>query len=327
MDVASTTSTPLFTKHILRAIDPAAGSADPPADPDRDVHCAALNKTSKHSIRKEFSTMRDHALLRVMTVPAFFWIGVILTVALTVGGVLSRRAGPIPGAITGVLLASLVIPGIVWMKRRSAPKAPKEAKALMAPATDERFRLRLISTSRLAWALRDLSNQPFEPQVFAIPFSVPARRWVVVTVWLLASAGLYFGWWWLRGKLGAGLVMPGGPPQAWEVWGVMAVAATPFGWAWPAYLRVSPGRIDVFRYPLLGAGKPTIKTFDVRHAKVTCQGFGEHGYIMIEPPGEPAASIQLSRWGAKFHEVFKATFEAARWRGDLVTLPDDELVG
>lgn len=323
MDAAWTTSTPLFTKHILRATAP----AETPADPDRDVHCAALSDTSKRAIRKEFATMRDHSLLRVMTVPAIFWIGIIITVALTVGGLLWRRAGPFAGIISGVLLASLVIPAIIWMERRRAPKAPKEASQLLAKDTDPRFRLRLVSTSRLAWAMRNLSNQPFEPLIFAIPFCVPARRWVVVTVWLLVSAGLYFGWWWLRGKMGAGLVIPGGPPQAWEVWGVMAAAATPFAWAWPTYLRVSPGRIDVFRYPLLGAGKPRFNTFDVRHAKVTCQGFGEHGYILIEPTDQPAASIQISRFGAKFHEVFRAVFEAARWRGDLLTLPEDELLG
>lgn len=323
--VVTTPTPPLFTRHVLRAM-PSAGEGTP-ADPERDVHCAALDKSTNAGVRREFATMRDRALVRVMTVPGLFWIGIIVTLALVMGGVLTRRAGPWAGLIVGVLVGSLIIPAILWLKARSAPKAPKEAKDLLAPASDERFRLRLISDARLAWALRDTSNQPFEPQVFAIPFYVPARRWIVVTWWILLSAGLYAGWWWLRHQVGIAGTSAGGPPQVWEVWGMMALAASPFAWAWPVYLRVSPGRVDLLRYPLLGAGKPAITSFDVRHAKVTCRAYSENGYILIETPGAEPHSIQLSRWGAKFHDVFRAVFEAARWRGELLTLPEDELVG
>lgn len=314
-------SSPPDLEHTLRALPDGA------PDFDRDIHCAGVNAWNKMQRRKAFAPLAANAALRVMTVPGFFWAGVIVTFALTMGGLISRVGGLTAGLITGALLLSLLIPLILWIRRRSAPKAPKQAKALVAKATDERYRLRVISTSRLIWALRNLSNQPFEPLVFPLPYAVPLKRWAAVSLWILLSAAGYIGWWWLKRHTELAGAFMSGPPQAWEVWGILALAAAPFAWMWPAYLRVSPGRIDLFRYSFLGIGTPKVTTFDVRRASILCQAHGEHAYILITPPNAPPVSIQLSRTGCKFYEVFRAVLEAARWRGDLLTLPDDELVG
>lgn len=326
MDGPATMSpTPLLTRHVLRAIDSISETS--PADPERDVHCALLDRSSRAAVRAQYSAMRANAIFRVMTVPGFFWIGLIVTIALMVSGVLARSLGLVPAILAAVLLGSLVIPAAIWLNRRGAPRAPKEAKALVARASDERFRLRLISDARCAWALRGLSNQPFEPRVFPILFYVPVPRWVVFTCWILCMVTISFGWMWLKRHLKLSQFMLPGLAQPWEIWAIMAVISTPFAWAWPAYLRVSPGKADVIRYPLLGMGKPSVVSFDVRRARVVCQAHRDNGFILFEVPGQPPKSVQLNCFGARFHEVFRAVFEAARWRGDLLTLPDDELTG
>lgn len=313
-------ASPPDSSHTLRDLP------DAPPDFLRDIHCARI-AGGKFARRKHFADIQRLAILRVMTIPGFFWVGVVITAALVVGGVLNRVGGLVAGILAGALFLSLLAPLILWIKRRNAPKAPGEAKALLADASDDRYRLRVISTPRLIWALRGLSNQPFEPVVFPIVYAVPMRRWIAVALWITLSAVGYVLWWWLKSKVDFGGFMMRGPLQTWEVWGVMALAAAPFIWAWPAYLRVSPGRIDLFRYPFLGAGRPSVVTFDIRQARILCQAHGEHAYILITPPNAPPASIQLSRMGCKFHEVIRTVLEAARWRGDLLTLPDDELAG
>ena len=67
---------------------------------------------------------------------------------------------------------------------------------------------------------------------------------------------------------------------------------------WPVYLRLVPGRLDIFRYGLLGAGAPEVETHDLKRAGV-CMDFGTYT-IVIEPErevGQPLpALVQSKKW-------------------------------
>lgn len=116
---------------------------------------------------------------------------------------------------------------------------------------------------------------------------------------------------------------------------------------WPVYLRLSPGRFDVFRYGPLGSGTPRVTSYDLRKAGV-CVDFGP-SIITIEPPrppGEPAAKLVLSKKWPHFQEhaagsrpeyisvalcpgrsaFCQQVIQAARTAEPTPPLPDDRLL-
>ena len=107
--------------------------------------------------------------------------------------------------------------------------------------------------------------------------------WVITTGSAIAQFGTLRMWGWM------GLIVLG------------AVGTAEF--CFPAYLRLSPGRLDLFEYPFLGAGKPRVTTHDLRTAGI-CVDFGS-ATLAIEPPrppGEPAAPLRLGRKWPHFQE-------------------------
>ncbi len=90
----------------------------------------------------------------------------------------------------------------------------------------------------------------------------------------------------------------------WGYGGITLVSA--FGLAellHPVYLRLAPGRLDLFRYGPFGFGRPRVTTFDLRRVGV-CVNFAD-GIAAIEPPREPGVPIPplvLSRRWPHFQE-------------------------
>ena len=98
-------------------------------------------------------------------------------------------------------------------------------------------------------------------------------------------------------------------------------------WTWPTYLRISPGRLDVVRYQFLGAGKPRVRTIDLRTARVLVQLRSQSVVVQPSDAAEQPLVVQINQWGASNVELARALFEAARWEGDMLQLPDDALLG
>ena len=67
---------------------------------------------------------------------------------------------------------------------------------------------------------------------------------------------------------------------------------------WPVYLRLVPGRIDIFRYGFLGSGEPEVETHDLKKQGV-CMDFGSYTMV-LEPErevGEPLpALVKAKKW-------------------------------
>jgi hypothetical protein len=190
--------------------------------------------------------------------------------------------------------------------------------------TDTRYRLRAVipqnrRTQRLSkWALRatglEQDHYPasaeelapitggFEPIILRPWLGVRRDRAYWRTVWLVGTGvvvaiialGVF------RGSL---LLML----NSVRLWGYMAIVLiVAFGLAeflFPVYLRLAPGRLDIFRYGLLGLGRPAVTTFDLRRAGL-CVNFGS-SMAAVEParePGTPLPALVLSKKWPHFQE-------------------------
>jgi len=140
--------------------------------------------------------------------------------------------------------------------------------------------------------------------------------------------------------------------NTFAIWGVIAIV---LGASWfisenafPVYLRLAPGRLDIFRYRFLGRGKPAVTTYDLRTIPL-CVDFGS-ATIALEPPREPGTRVPdlvLSKKWPYFQEhasgsapeyisvalnrqrdtFCRRVIQAARTTEPTPPLPDDRLLG
>lgn len=260
-------------------------------------------------------------VIRVLRPPPIFLVGVVLLVAVALGGMISNGLGVSP--IYGVLTIGAVagVPLVVMKLRGRVPKADKSAPVEPAKKSDETFRLRLMATRNQANAIGPLRSDAFEPFISPIYFALRGPPGVVVTIWIIASLAIGTGWHFAKEHIG----YVGGPPQFYEIWACFGIAASPFAFLWPTYVRVSPGRLDLFQYGSLGSGKPRVRTFDLRTHKVLLNLAGKT--LVLTHQHGPAAQIDLGLWSPKPLELARAIFEAARWTHERPAIPNDELVG
>lgn len=140
----------------------------------------------------------------------------------------------------------------------------------------------------------------FDPIVVRPWFGIKRGRafwWTAVVCGLVCAAGLLQMMSMLMGGWGA-LV---------KNTGFMSYAVTGAGMVsglvcaeliWPVYLRLVPGRLDLFRYGFLGSGEPEVETHDLRTQGV-CMDFGSYTLAMEpqRPVGEPLpALVKGKRW-------------------------------
>lgn len=289
-------------------------------DFSRDVLASKPPKRTRQR-RRELKQFPKHAQVRAFALPLFYWIAAAITLFTILAAAAARlftqtRFFPIAIIVAAPIVVLVILR--IWRGR-----LPRGAKVQLAPEDDPRFRLRVTCKDRDAWAMSGLSDEAFEPRIFALPFTAPLRVGLAWALWIPTFILLGAGWWYV--KRATGLVVMGRTFGVWDVWACMALASLPLAWLWPAYLRISPGRADILRYGPLGAGLPTLSTLDLRTARVAIDI--QAGFITIEPPGADPFHIQV--WSALPNRaaIAKALFEAARWQGDHLPLPDDALVG
>ncbi|MEM9372567.1 MAG: hypothetical protein AAGA55_02905 [Planctomycetota bacterium] len=190
--------------------------------------------------------------------------------------------------------------------------------AFVRATTDSRYRVRAIIPpnrrrgSLERWALLASGYEPaeppqdpeleaieggFEPLIIrpwlGVRRSGAYRRFFWLTLSLLSVVFLGGGWW----VLGSALF-----DNTFTIWGVMGLV---IGGTWflaehafPVYIRLAPGQLDVFRYAFLGRGAPCVTTYDLRVTPL-CVDFGS-ATVALEPrrePGTPAPELVLGkRW-------------------------------
>lgn len=266
--------------------------------------------------------------LATLRLPIFFVVGVFVSLGFVAGTALGRLLAlqafwiGVAGAVAGGLIFA------IGMWRRRAGRLPEGFGLALPKLADETFRLRLVATRKDVYRVlheTPLSDEAFEPRIFSLRAAVPAPAGQWYTLWIVGIVLVSIVWTWyriqLRANMGISLIGP------WDYWAIMCLMTLPFMWTWPTYLRVSPGRLDVIRYGLLGAGTPRVRRMDLRRARVLVNLRAQT--VIVEPSedSERMLVVQLNQWGAPNTELARSLFEAARWEGEHSTLPDDALVG
>lgn len=311
-------------KYSIAGVDAEVGQVTP-RDVTRDVFAATgpLSAAVPEGFRAE-----EAQTLSTLRLPIFFVVGVFVSLGFVVGMVFGRVLG-LQGfwfGVAGGVLGALIFAIGMW--RRHAARPPTAFVRGLPKNVDETFRLRLIASARDVYRVLyrpPLGDESFEPRIFALRAAVPAPAGRWYAIWIVGIVLVSILWTWFRvqyrAQIGLSLLGP------WDYWAIMCLLTLPFMWTWPTYLRISPGRLDVLRYPLLGAGKPRVRTIDLRHARVLVNLRAQS--VIVEPADAhtPALAVQTNQWGASNVELARALFEAGRWEGDTLALPEDALLG
>lgn len=284
------------------------GVSHMPGDFVRTLHIA-------HRSSKEFESLSRSGISAPVVVAMSFvpivCLGIITHLALVrTFGVPIAISLPVCAALTlGTLMlafAHLIRPGEQWEDFFNQTR------------TDSRYRVRAVipknrRTRRLTeWALQitgrtprpmpestsDLNADPggFEPVILRPWLGIGRSRAYWTTAALLATstlAGLAFMHW-HHGTFASMLTSV----RIWAYAGLIAgVALGGAELLFPVYLRLSPGRLEVLRYPPFGR-TPSVTTYDLR-AVGLCVDFST-AIAAVEPPrppGTPVPPLVLSdRW-------------------------------
>lgn len=348
-----------MTAHAAHPTAPEPRADAPRADPD--AVCFAEKPGS------EFASIR-HARILAPALAGMMPMVVIggafllyLVLAHTVG--VPRVAAAVVSVLAG---AAVFLPVVGHARRIGHNSAYSPFYANRATGGHARIRVvipRRRQSDRLGrWALAaaGLEDERFPGSEELLPVSGGFEP-VIVRPWLGVSRGR--GYW--TTALGVGLcaaavlvgfaVVRGSLAHQFttlHIWGygglILGAAFGAAEFCFPAYLRLAPGRLDLFRYRFLGRGAPEVTSHDLRKAGL-CINFGP-ALIAVEPPrapGTPPPSLVLSKKWPHFQEhppghaptyycvalcrqrteFCQRLVQAARADGPTPPLPEDRLVG
>lgn len=227
----------------------------------------------------------------------------------------------VAGVSSGVIAAGVMLGGIFMLRRVN--RSNYKGVGLIRNESDSRYRVRAVipkkrrSDRLVRWVEAAVHAQAEEKEDVS-PGDLESVRGgfepILVRPWFGVKRGKAFWWTAIVG----GIVCTAGLLQLISLlmggWMSMLRNAGLLGYTtmgaamvsglvcaeliWPVYLRVVPGRLDLFRYGFLGSGTPEVKTHDLKKQGV-CVDFGSYT-IAIEPErpiGEPLpALVQAKRW-------------------------------
>lgn len=247
-----------------------------------------------------------------------FLIPVIVFFSLrNVAGVSMLAAGLFAGFVGALVIGG----GIVVLVR--ANQSAYKGGAFVKNQTDSRFRVRAVipkkrqTTRLMRWAETAIhaevrEHEPvsrddlesvlggFDPIIVRPWFGVQRDKkfWWTAVLCGFACAALMLG--------GLTLIM-GGWSGVVQNSGFLGYAMTGAGMVsgvvcaeliWPVYVRLVPGRLDLFSYGFLGSGEALVETHDLKRQGV-CVDFGSYT-IALEPErpiGEPLpAMVRAKKW-------------------------------
>lgn len=117
-------------------------------------------------------------------------------------------------------------------------------------------------------------------------------------------------------------------PQYHEFMGAAAFAALVHGWLSPAFLRLSPGRLDVIQWRPFRPGHTTCSSYDLKRCRIIVV-IGLHA-ARIEDPTDASKPVLCIRWAfntVDSHDWPTMLLRAARTKYETPALPPDHLVG
>ncbi len=209
--------------------------------------------------------------LTAWMVMSMFFVPTVLLVTAS-AWILARfgRVGLVAFLSCVAVLTLVSFGGRFWRATRRAYDESMELTKLPMTA-DGAGRVRCLGTQARVKRLGPVPTEPFEPVIVRVVVaSSPSKAfiWTWVVGGVLALAGalmvLRYG---LPGFGGAG-----NPVMSFMYFHIAfgasagALIAT---FVFPTYLRITPGRLDVFQFPALGIGQPRVRTHDLRKPEVT----------------------------------------------------------
>lgn len=241
----------------------------------------------------------------------------------------------VAGVFAGTLGSLVIGTGIVILMR--ANRSAYKGGTFVKNQTDSRYRVRAVipkkrqTTRLMRWAETAIhaetrDHEPvspddlesvlggFDPIIVRPWFGVQRDKkfWWTAVVCGFAGAGVLLG--------GLTLIM-GGWSGVMKNSGVLGYAMTGAGMVsgvvsaeliWPKYLRLVPGRLDLFSYGFLGSGEAIVETHDLKRQGV-CVDFGSYT-IALEPErpiGEPLpAMVRAKKWphGQSMPEAYRPKY-------------------
>ena len=354
-----------MTKNDGQSSHPESSSTTPSASPNfaSDLHISEKQgfefaSMSSSGMAGNFIATQGFAML--FLVPAM----VYMTLQ-KVAGMSTLSSGIIAGAIMAVVL----IFGLRILIRINGG-GNRVHNTPFKSSTDTRYRLRTVIPPKkqthtlVRWALgkpddefEDLDDESLRPMVGGF-------EPVILRMWFgFARSKAYWAWSMTFGLLiGIAILsvlaqMAGGWKAMWSssgwfgyaLTGTIIVSGAAIGeWIWPIYVRIVPGRIDIFRYGFLGSGHPQVESIDLRTHGL-CVDFGTY-CVAIEPEreiGTPLPDlVRAKRWphGQVLPDDYKPVYlcfallpdrtahcqrmiQAARTHEDPPALPMDQLIG
>lgn len=214
----------------------------------------------------------------------------------------------------------------IWRRLRSAYDEGMELTKLPLSA-DGRGRVRCIGRQATVRRLGPIPEEPFEPVIVRVVVaSKPSRAfvWTWVVSGVLAVVGVLAMFRYVLSGVG-----PGTSPWTSFMYFYFAFGASAGSliatFVFPTYLRITPGRLDVFKFPALGRGRPEVSTFDLKRLNVTL--LLNQSSIVLE--SSPDAGMQFVTFAASFDRLgtSRALLAAAVSPHPTPPLPDDTLLG
>lgn len=233
-------------------------------------------------------------------------------VAVTLAGLLFLK--PIQFAVLVMPLGAAVV-GVTFARRKSRSTddpllCDTAALPMYRPVATERL-VCYGHTSELA-PLRTVRDEQFEPFLARYYGRWASRAlWVVVIgccVWMPIAAQL-------------GIVV-------WKAFfiGVAGILiASPIPRIVPYYWRVSPGRMELLRFPIFGVRGKVLKSIDLRGAGIECR-YDKLKLVVHGPDELDVLAVDL-RGVRPRHEFVEHVFRAAIVKPTDARLPSDALLG
>jgi hypothetical protein len=289
-----------------------------PADPAQPQPDFATDLFIAEKPGAEFVGMRRSRIL-APTIGGMMFLPAIGCSALLYLGLVGIAGVPrVAAAVVCVVCAAAALTMLIAYNARGGT-AGWSGFGSMRPS-DSRFRLRVViprsrQTRGMArWAMLATGLQPdeypadteelaavrggFEPIIIRPWLGIQRGKHYHCTVGVAAALSLAL-------VVAFGLATTGSLQplfQSFRMWGVFGlVTAASLGTAeflFPTYLRLAPGRLDIFHYRLLGRGEPIVTTYDLKSVPL-CVDF-QSATIVIEPPRPPGVplppTVLSSRW-------------------------------
>jgi len=275
-------------------------------------------------VGKEFAAMGSSGALVSLVMTQGFAMLFLVPVVVFFG--LRNLAGVAvfyAGLVSGVLGVVIVILGVVMLRSVNRSDGGAKGSGLFRDECDSRYRVRAVipgkrrSARVMRWVEAAVHAEMRDEEPVRADELESVRGGfdpIIVRPWFGTKRGKAF--WWTA--VVCGLVCSLGMLQLLSLimggWGTMLKNSGLLGYAmtgagmvsgllcaeliWPVYMRLVPGRLDLFRYGFLGSGEPEVETHDLK-AQGVCVDFGSYT-IAIEPErpvgeGLPAL-VQAKRW-------------------------------